>query len=163
MRASGENGKYVDILVQTLQKKQAILTAILQKNKTQSMLLAGPDYDEEAIGQNFREKGELVDRLLELDDGFETLYKRVQSELEATPETYRAQIVTMQELITKITGDGTRIEAQEARNKTLADQYFAKQGENVVHARNRNRVTSAYKMAMNAGISQPAQFLDRKK
>ncbi len=108
------------------------------------------------------EKGELIDRLTELDNGFESLYEKVSQELSGGREKYAAQIKRLQALVTQVTDLSVAIQAQEARNKKLIEDYFrtARAG---IRA-NRKTAKAAYdyyKNMSSSGVNQ-SRYMDSK-
>ena len=95
-----------------------------------------PDMDE--FDRIFDEKDVLLDKLESLDEGFEELYKRVSEQLKANRSQYATQIKSLQEKISRITELSASIQAQEARNKKMIDEYFAKERQGI----KQNRVSS---------------------
>ena len=136
---------------------------IEDENEKQKELLKNPDVvDEEAFDKILDVKGELIDELLKLDDGFQSLYDRVKSDLEANKDQYRDQIARMQDYIKEITGMSASIEAAEHRNKKLAEEYFSRARQKMNHSRQSSAAAFNYYRTMNNFKDIPPQFLDNK-
>ena len=84
-------------------------------------LASADDFD-----QTVEDKAALIQQLDQLDSGFDKLYSRVKEELQGNKEAFSEQIAKMQELIRSITDRSVKIQSQEARNKNLMTQKFAK-------------------------------------
>jgi len=155
--------QYVRAMIQSLEKKNNLMDRICRKNEAQQTLLGREPYDSDAIEENFREKGKLVEQLTALDDGFDAVFDRVKDTLEAEKEVYATEIGQMQALIRSITDKSVRIRHQEAKNRDLAEKYFRSQDRGIRKARSQYKAVNAYRDAMTAGYQTTAQFLNKKK
>ena len=70
-------------------------------------------------------KGELIEQLNFLDDGFEELFGRVRDALNTNRQQYADEITQIQGLIRDIMTRTTEIQAQEARNHESAVKKFS--------------------------------------
>jgi len=156
-----EGRNYLDALIQGLKKKKTVLDKIIEKNSAQKELLMAeePSIDEwEALIQ---QKAEYIEELGRLDDGFQEVYTRVKDELSVNRANYKDEIVKMQELIADITDRSVQIQAQEIRNKDLAQSQFAKMKRKTRALRQNQRVANAYKQTMKRTNVVDPQFLDK--
>ena len=157
--------QYLSIMEQSLEKKIEILDEIITKNEEQNVLLNDPDMKWEDFDENANRKMELIGEIDKLDEGFEDLFARVKEELE-TPggkEAHAQEIRRMQDLIRQITEKSTSIQAQEARNKVLVEQYFQQSRERIRKGRTSSKAAMDYYKSMSqASFTQP-HFLDNKK
>ena len=157
--------QYLAIMEQSLEKKIGILDRIIAKNQEQNAILNDPNMKWEDFDDNANRKMELIEEIDKLDEGFEDLFERVKEELESPggKEKNAAQIVRMQELIRQITEKSTSIQAQEARNKVLVEQYFQQSRERIRKGRTSSKAAMDYYKSMSqASFTQP-HFLDNKK
>ena len=116
----------MDMLEESLIKKIDIMSKIEEENEKQKEILSDPDdVDEIAFDGTVDKKGELIDKLISVDEGFQTLFDRVKDEVNANKDQYANQIRRMQDLIRDITAKSASIEAAEHRNKRLADGIFS--------------------------------------
>jgi hypothetical protein len=153
----------MDMLEESLIKKIDIMSKIEEENEKQKEILSDPDnVDETAFDGTVDKKGELIDKLISLDDGFQTLFDRVKEEVNANKDEFADQIRRMQDLIRDITARSASIEAAEHRNKRLAERYF----DTARHKMNTSKQSSAvafnYYRTMNNFKEIPPQFLDKK-
>lgn len=154
---------YIAVLKQSLAKKVEILDTICALNVEQKRMLEDPELMPEELEENFRAKGELVDQLVALDEGFEQVYDRVKEELTHHKEQYASDILQMQKDISRITERSADIRAQEQRNKSLMEQKFATVKKQVREVKNsKQAVNSYYKNMMKMNYVDP-QFMDNKK
>jgi flagellar biosynthesis/type III secretory pathway chaperone len=158
-----ENRNYINMMIQSLEKKLKVLERISERNRAQYQILVEDHLDHVRMKQNLEDKGKLIEQLEFLDSGFEKLYQQVKDALDGERGSYQTQIIKMQDLIRSITDKSAAIQAQEQRNKTLLDQHFASSKERVKTVRTNAKVASLYKRAMiGTGGMEPA-FWDRKK
>ncbi len=157
--------QYLSIMEQSLEKKIGILDHIITKNQEQNVLLKDPNMKWEDFDDNANRKMELIEEIDKLDEGFEELFERVKEQLQ-TPggkEKYAQQIVRMQELIRQITEKSTSIQAQEARNKVLVEQYFQQSRERIRKGRTSSKAAMDYYKSMSQSSFVQPHFLDDKK
>lgn len=154
---------YVDIMIQSLNKKLQVLDKIAELNLKQKEILENTKAPVEEFEKTVEEKAKLIEQMQQLDSGFEKLYTRVQEELQAQKEDYAEAIQTMQSCIRRITDKSMEIQAQEARNKELMVRKFAFVKETAKNVRTNSKVASQYyKNMMKLNYVDP-QFMDNKK
>ncbi len=154
---------YIDIMMQSLRKKEQVLDAIIRLDDLQKEQLENPESPVEAFDQTVEDKAALIEQMEQLDSGFDKLYAHVREELSANRERYAQQIRSMQELIRSITDKSVRIQAQEARNKELMIQKFSRVKRQAREIRANSRATTQYyKNMMQLNVVEP-QFMDNKK
>lgn len=154
---------YLQILEQSLKKKLAILNQIRLKNEEQRVLLLDENLSPDDFETNVEEKGELIQKLELLDQGFEETYGRVREMLEESREPYRDEIQSMQELIRQVTAAGSSIQAEEKRNYKLAQQKFSSVKKQVREVKSSHKAVNEYYRSMTKTNVLDAQFLDSKK
>lgn len=108
---------YLQIMTESLEKKIEVLDQIYELNKRQLEASSVRPFDVEAYDAIMDEKGELIETLERLDDGFTTTYELVKDTVQKNPEQYRVQVLRMQELVRETVDKGVSIEAQEKRNR----------------------------------------------
>lgn len=154
---------YVDIMIQSLQKKLKVLEEIKRANQIQKELLEDDKADADDFDKTVEDKAALIEQIMQLDSGFDKLFERVQDELNTNKEAYADKIKTMQSLIRQITDYSMEIQAQEARNKDLMTRKFVQVKERAKAVRtNTKAATQYYQNMMQLNYVDP-QFLDNKK
>jgi hypothetical protein len=154
---------YLQVLEESLRKKMDVLSKIEELNMWQERILKAEDVSEEDFDESITAKGVLIDELSKLDDGFEALYEHIKVQLSEGKEKYKTQIAALQKLITQVTEKGISIQAQEARNKVYAEQFFAERKQEVQKSRRSSRVAMDYYRNMNQSQVVLPQFMDKKK
>lgn len=152
----------LSILSESLDSKQELLKRIQEYNRRQEKIFSGETADLEAFDAALEEKGKLIDEINRLDAGFETLYQRLSGELKANRQRYAAQIKELQQKIAVVTELSVTVQAQEARNKQLVEQYFAKRRAGIKEGRVSSRAAYNYYKNMSNANAVPPQFMDSK-
>lgn len=154
---------YLNILQDSLIKKIDLLEQVEKKSLEQSEMIKGSNVDLELVDANMDEKAALIDEILKLDNGFESIYEKVREQLISNKEQFKVQIHNLQGLIAKVTEKSTAIQAIEARNKAQMDIVFSTQKREVQNRRNAMSVARDYYQNMNKVKHVSPQFLDHKK
>lgn len=152
---------YLDMMEDSLRKKIEIMKQIEVQNGIQKEALetiGGPD--EDAFDKSVNIKGELIDKLTELNDGFDSLYEKVGKELDGKKDKYRSQIQRMQDLIRDITDLSNTLEVQESRNKELADNYFSNTRQGMRTGKQSAAAALKYHVTMNKSANIQPHFID---
>lgn len=153
----------LDILEDSLVKKLDVMNKIEAENEKQKEILKNPDeVDFDAFDKTLDDKGALVDELLKLDDGFQSLFDKVKAEVGNDKELYKDQIKRMQNLIKEIAGKSASIEAAEYRNKKLAENYFSSARQQISQGKQVSAAAFNYYKTMSNFQNIPPQFLDNK-
>lgn len=153
---------YVDIMLQSLRKKEDVLDQIIRLDDEQQHALDRTDLTPEEFDKIVEEKSKLIDQLEKLDDGFEKLFARMKGELEGNKEQYADQIRQMQQHIKNITDKSVQIQVQEARNKELMMRKFTAIKEQARSVRTSGKVASQYYKNMTKLNYVDPQFMDNK-
>ena len=154
---------YIQIMIQSLNKKIEVLDRILEVNVTQKDILENTRSTVEAFDKTVDEKAKLIEQMQQLDSGFEKIFDRVQEELQKNRENHVESIRMMQKCIRCITDKSMEIQVQEARNKELMIRKFAYVRDTAKNMRTNSKVASHYyKNMMNLHYVDP-QFMDNKK
>ena len=154
---------YIDIMIQSLNKKIKVLDEIMELNMLQKSQLENDKTPIEEFDTTVEQKSKCIEQLDLLDSGFDKLYGRVAVELKAHKSDYTEQIKAMQNCIRQITDKSMEIQAQEARNKELMTRKFAFVKESARNVRTSSKVaTQYYKNMMQLNYVAP-QFMDNKK
>ena len=154
---------YLSILEDSLNKKLELLKKIEGKSLEQSMMLKDRTISSDFVDRNMDDKLSMINEVMHLDDGFESIYEKIKDELEQNKDNYREQIKRLQELIGKVTEKSTSIQAIEARNKAQMEIYFSNRKKEIQSKKSAMSVAKNYYQNMNKVRNVTPQFLDRKK
>lgn len=156
-------GNYLTLLEESLRRKLKVMDEIQEYNLRQQEIFQSDDVDLDRFDEYVEEKGNLVDKLTALDNGFEKLYANVAEELKGNREQYAEQIKTLQGLVTEVTDTSVAIQAQEARNKKLIQDYFTKERKGLQMNRKTSKAAIDYYKTMSKSSVVLPQFMDSKK
>lgn len=154
---------YLSVLEDSLKKKLQILDELTDYTMQQQELLKVEELDYEAFDRLVDQKDPLIQRIMELDQGFETVYDRIKEQLLDNKEQYAAQIKALQSLIGELTDKSVKLQTMEQRNKSAVEQQFRKSREKIRQGRQNKQAALNYYKNMNNSNYVPPQFLDDKK
>lgn len=154
---------YLKILEDSLLKKLTVLDEIIEYNNGQEALLKNDKVSIEELDANMLQKDELIQKVLKLDEGFEALYDKIREQLLGNKDLYKGQIKNLQNLIASVTDKGVTVQAQEARNKKLVEDYFSKEKSQIRQGRVASKAAYDYYKNMNNTNVVPPQIMDQKK
>ncbi len=153
----------LDMLEESLVKKLDIMTKIEEENARQKEILSSPEnVDIEAFDKTLDVKGDYIEQLLALDEGFQTLFDKVKEEVGDHKEAYKDQIKRLQGLIHDVMDKSASIEAEEHRNKRMAETYFSTAREQMSSGKRSASVAFNYYQTMSNFKNIPPQFVDKK-
>lgn len=156
-------GNYLTLLEESLRKKLQVMAEIQKYNLHQQELFQSGNADIDKFDDYVEEKGELIDRLNALDNGFEKLYANVAEELKDNRAKYAEQIKRLQGLVAEVTDTSVTIQAQEARNKKLIEDFFRKQRDGIRMGRKTSQAALGYYKTMNKSAVVVPHLMDKKK
>ena len=154
---------YLSVLEDSLKKKLQILDELTDYTAQQQELLKVEELDYEAFDRLVDQKDPLIQKIMELDQGFETVYDRIKEQLLSNKEQYAAQIKALQSLIGELTDKSVKLQTMEQRNKSAVEQQFRKSREKIRQGRQNKQAALNYYKNMNNSNYVPPQFLDDKK
>ena len=140
--------KYIDILLQSLRKKEQVLNEIIRLDDVQKAQLENEMCSVEDFDQTVEAKSKCIEQLEQLDSGFQKLYAEVETEIKDNREKYSAEIKKMQECIRSVTDKSVKIQAQEARNKELLKEKIANVHKQATEVRKNSRAITGYYNSM---------------
>lgn len=157
---------YIQIMIESLTKKSELLDRIIRKNEAQLECIAGKDFEEvdwDDFNLLVAEKQTAIDRILKMDEGFQTLYDRVKAQLNEDKEKYTDKIREIQRLITKITEQGVQITTGEERNRKKIEKIFGDRKKEIKRTRNSLKVATSYAQTMSGDFGMDFSAQDFKK
>lgn len=142
---------YVQILLESLQKKSELLDRIIAKNEAQTSCVEGKDFDSidwDAFNLLVAEKETLIDRINKMDEGFQSLYDRVKEQLCENKDKYASQIKQIQKMIEVVTDQGVQIRTSEERNRQIIEKILGSKKTTIRKTRNSLKVANSYAQTM---------------
>ena len=152
---------YLIVLKDSLIKKENILTDLINKSEKQAEIVKADQVDWDEFTRIVDEKGELIDEIMKLDDGFETLYARIKEGLEENKEKYKDIINEIKSLVRSVTEKSANLEALEYRNKTAIEAAFANTRKEIRQSKLGQKAAADYYNKMNKINTIDPQMLDR--
>lgn len=153
----------LQLMQESLEQKLQLLEVIENKSKEQAEILKNDTVDMQRIDTNMDEKAVLIEKIEQLDAGFEKTYDRIKVELLSNQSLYRNEIKSIQQFIEKITEKSTSIQAIEARNKNEMEVYFQRQKKELQGKKTSMKAAMGYYENMNKVQVVPPQFMDSRK
>ncbi|MCR5788397.1 MAG: hypothetical protein K6G83_00765 [Lachnospiraceae bacterium] len=159
--------KYIDIMIESLRKKDRILKQLLDRCEDQAKVIADHDYGSvnwDQFNGLIADKEILINQLEDLDNGFEALFERIGDEVRNNKERYSTQIRTIQELIRSVTDKGVAIRAREERNRANLERVLLPAKKEIKSSKRSMSVINSYQNTMSgAGLHNSSGWVDKKK
>lgn len=146
--SNSTNTTYISMMTDALKRKKSVLTILYEKTKEQEVLLKNEEMDVDGFEMLLEEKGTQIDELNKIDDGFDSLYRKLEKELMGHQELYREEIGVMKELITQVTEIGTKIQVLEKKNHERFQKYISGEREKVRAANKSHQTAMTYAQNM---------------
>ena len=153
--------QYLNVLKDSLIKKERILLNLLDKSEEQADVVKQNEVDWDYFTKLVDEKGELVEELLKLDEGFDFLYQRIKENLENNKENYKDMIKEIQELIKSVTQKSADLQVLEIRNKRLIEGTFANTRNEIKKSKLSQSAAIQYYNKMNRINTIDPQLMDK--
>lgn len=154
---------YLKVLEESLEKKLQIMAKLREYSLEQQKVFKAADPEPEQFDEYVDRKSGLIQELTALDNGFEALYRDVSAQLREGREKYAEQIRRLQELVAKVTEESIALQAQEARNKNLVEEYFRRERSRIAKGRKNSRAAYDYYKSMSQTNVALPQYMDSKK
>lgn len=159
-----EKVTYLNIIVDTLKKKEILLNNLKALTLRQAEILDGEEFAADDFNNTIDEKQRSIDALLKLDEGFMETYDRVKEDLIASPSDYASEISQAKALIKKQTDLSVELQALEEKNKVKLSVQLTKGRQKGRDFRTSSRTAAAYyKNMSNRHQDGDSYFLDSKK
>lgn len=154
--------QYIQMMLESLQKKEQVLKALLDKSEEQKQVLVAEEVDWDAFDAITIDKGTLIDELLQLDEGFESLFERVKEPLTVRKEMYKTEIGFMQTTIRSLTDKSAALEALEQRNKKMVESRMSESRQAIKQSKIGSQAAMQYYQRMNRINTVDPQLMDKK-
>lgn len=153
---------YIRMMLDVLSKKEIHLRKILEFTMEQETLLKAEMFDEVEFTGLIEKKDGLIKKLEEFDNGFQSIYNRVEEEMKNHKEDYKAQIQEMQQLITAITDLGVRLTALEVKNKAALEPKLREKRQGIRQFKVSKQTADKYYKNMIGMQTGASYFMDHK-
>ena len=153
---------YIQLLIDSLGKKQEVLNELMQITIRQETIIASEGFEEDEFLKTIDLKEELIINLDEQDRGFEMVYDRVREELNDNRKEYVSQITSLKELVTNVTDLSVKLQALEKRNRSKLEALLVNKRKNIKNSRLSNETVSNYYKNMTSKPESQSYFYDKK-
>lgn len=153
---------YLSLLKDSLVKKDRFLAEILELSKKQAEVVKEKTVDWDEFDRIVELKGEKIDKIMELDEGFELLYNNIKSNLHGNEQKYSKEISTIKELIKSVTEKSASVQALEMRNKAIIEAAFANARKEIKQTKLGQKAALNYYNKMNNINTIDPQLMDKK-
>ena len=157
---------YVQIMIESLTKKSELLDKLIRKNEEQHECVANKKFDEvdwDSFNLIVEQKQASIDRIVRMDEGFQSLYDRVKEQLNEDRDRYADKIRQIQKLIIKVTDQGAKITTGEERNRKIIEKLFGGRKKEIKRTRNSLKVANSYAQTMSSDFGMDFSSQDMKK
>lgn len=154
---------YLDILIQTIEKKIKLFHIIYETTQKQSELLAEDQLDLEKFQPLLNVKEKAITQINELDEGFEMIYNRASHQIKEKMDQYKEPLRLLKKYVEQITDLTMEIETLEQENKKAITKHFNQTRNKIKTSRKSRSTVAAYYKNMDAALKGQSYFLDRKK
>ena len=154
---------YVNILIESLQKKIELLDRLSELDRQQESILTAEKYDNDAFDQVIEKKTALITKLDFMDSGFDATYNRIKRELVGNRDQYREEIKKLQELIAIVTEKSAGIQAMELRVQQKLQSTFRGERQKLRQSKTTVQAVTGYYKTMSNTAYVDSQYLDQKK
>lgn len=154
---------YLQIMIESLEKKNEVLDKVIALDKRQLAIALDQPFDMELYDASMDEKGELIDELDKLDEGFTSTYELVRDTVQANPKAYAEKVQKMQDLIRIATEKSVTIKAQEQRGKQAMQSAMNQKRKEIRSMKVTNAAAAQYYKSMSRINDVDPQLMDKKK
>ena len=155
--------QYLDAMIQSMDEKSDCLKQLLDMTAQQEQAISGENMDWDTFDRLIDAKEVLIDRLGELDDGFQAVFDKIRDELEGKKAQYKDRIAKLQEQIRQVTDQSNALITAEQRNKTIMENATSTERKRIRQTKTNARLASNYYNSMNRINMIDPQLMDKKK
>ena len=163
MERSKNTVTYIELLKDTLEQKLRVVSELLSLTQQQNDVLKNESFDEGQFNELMNQKGTLLEKLDQLDTGFDRTYQLICDEVLNRKELYRNEILLLQDQIRKITDISVTIQALEQRNRDAMSVVLSKKRREIKNFKTQSNVATNYYKNMANQNDLKSIFYDTKK
>ena len=152
---------YLIVLRDSLIKKDSILKELIEKSEKQAEIVKAEQIDWDEFNKIVEEKGEMIDEIMKLDDGFETLFARIKEGLEQNKDQHKEIIKEIKGLVKAVTEKSSNLQAIEYRNKSAIEKAFASTRREIKQSKLGQKAAADYYNKMNKINVIDPQLMDK--
>ena len=145
--------QYVNMMLDSLKKKDELLELIIGINKEQTDIASESEFDMDKFAASVETKQKYIDEL----------NNNIKEPLINEKTRYTVEIRMMQEYIKLLSEKSILIQVQEEKNRLSIQAHFAKMKKEVKVAKQSMKAASDYYKSMSKTAYVDSQFMDKKK
>lgn len=157
---------YLQIMIESLEKKNTMLDDIIEKNRKQAECIDTKEFDAidwDDFNLLITEKEIIIEKLNNMDEGFQNLYDKIKVQLEENKDKYVSEIRRIQELI-KILGEkNIQIQTEEEKNRQMIEKVLMGRKKVIRRSRSGIKVAQSYVQTMQGQAGIDLATMDTKK
>lgn len=154
--------QYLRMLDQSLDQKKQMLDQMIEMTAAQKASLDKDPVDWTGFDHLVEKKAEMIERLDQMDDGFESVYDRIREELLRDKEQHKEFVAEIQKKIQAVSDASASLMAAERRNKELVEVKMADEKKKLQQRKATSKVASNYYRSMNKVNLIDPQLMDKK-
>ena len=154
---------YLRVLIQSTEKKEAIITQLTKLAKQQEQVAQAPSFEMDSFTSLLDEKETWIQELATIDDGFGQTFDRIKDTLVNEKQSYETEIKQLQQLIGRVTKKAVELQALERRNKLLVERRIAEKKQRLKTVQVSSKAAGSYYQNMANRHYNQSYFLDQKR
>lgn len=154
--------QYLRMLDQSLDQKKQMLDQMIEMTAAQKASLDKDPVDWTGFDDLVEKKAEMIERLDQMDDGFESVYDRIREELLRDKEQHKEFVAEIQKKIQAVSDASASLMAAERRNKELVEVKMADEKKKLQQRKATSKVATNYYRSMNKVNLIDPQLMDKK-
>ena len=152
---------YLNVLKDSLIKKDNNLSKLIEMSEKQAEIVKAEQVDWDEFTNLVDKKGELIDEIMKLDDGFEMLYNRIKDGLEENKNNYKDIIIEIKRLVKNVTEKSADLQTIEYRNKVVIEKAFSTTRKEIKQSKLGQKAAADYYNKMNKINTIDPQLMDK--
>lgn len=152
---------YLSVLKDSLIKKDNNLSKLIEMSEKQAEIVKAEQVDWDEFTILVDKKGELIDEIMKLDDGFEMLYNRIKEGLEENKTNYKDKILEIRRLVKNVTEKSADLQTIEYRNKVVIEKAFSATRKEIKQSKLGQKAAVDYYNKMNKINTIDPQLMDK--
>lgn len=155
--------KYLQSLIEGLNQKIDILDKLTEFTEEQQRIVGESTIDWDSFDKTIDNKDDLIQKLSQIDEGFQAVYDRIKDEVSSNKDKYKDYILILKQKVQLVTEKSMSLMALEQRTKAKVTSGFGIQRQQIRVGKESSKVASSYYNNMNRMNFIDPQLMDWKK
>ncbi|TCT14048.1 hypothetical protein EDC18_107117 [Natranaerovirga pectinivora] len=157
-----ETTSYIEILIDSLKQKKAVLIKIKEENHKQADIANKEDFKLEEFEDTITQKDSLIKQIGVIDDGFNIVYDRIRNTLIKEKDKYKDKIIELKHLVSEIAELSVSIQVEEQKNKSAIERKLSSYKKHIKQFKTSKKTATSYYKNMNNQSDSQSYFVDKK-